>query len=474
MIDTHAHIDTAAFDDDRSEMLKRAYYEGIESIIIPAIEPNTYSKLFDTLSLSHNLYCAIGVHPQNANQLNEYTISQIEEFVSEYKVVAIGEIGLDYYYDYTSPEIQKDALIKQINIAKKFDLPVIIHNRDAGSDLMKILSEYGDGVINGVLHCFSGNKKMLEEALYCGYYISFTGNITFKNSTSVEMLSETPLDRLLLETDSPWMTPVPHRGKRNEPSYLKYIVEKIAQIKSVSINEVIKMTSQNAKKLFKLLLFLFFVFSYIPGYSQDKKVSAKPKTSGESFSDMKLLGFGPIIGSNTMIITYFEKEGDRDVSFEGIVNYGGTILYKLFDYCIMDLSITHSVNKKVIEPDPEHLEPNYYTFIDLSTHWTPNPQNRINIFGTAGGTLFFNSINGKNDVTFGINTGLGFFANIEITGLGLFSLTAEWRINFQLGKVDAILLDHIDPITDEPIYRVVPSSTFYSTPRFGIIWFPEF
>lgn len=477
MIDTHAHIDTSDFDTDRIEMLQRAFTEGIESIIIPAIEPNSYDNLLKTVSISERLFCALGVHPQNSIELNENSISLIKELITEDRVVAIGEIGLDYYYTYYPKEIQKQALIKQIEIAKENNLPVILHNRDSNEDLMKILIDNGENVLQGVLHCFSGDKVMLEQALEKGFYVSFTGNITFNNSKSAKLIAETPLDRLLLETDSPWMAPVPFRGKRNEPSYLKYIVQKISEIKLIQIDEVIKMTSENAKKLFKLttiILILLFIFSNYAYPQQSKTTETNLDKGKESFSDLKFIGFGPVIGSNTMIITYYEKDGDRDVSFEGILNYGGAVFFNLLDYCILDLSITHSVNKKVIEPDPEHLKPNYYTFIDLTSHWIPNPNNVINIFATLGGTSFFNSINGKNDITFGINTGLGFFVNIKMKDVGLFNLSAEWRINFQIGKVDAILLDHVDPITEEPIYRTVPSSTFYSTPRFGIIWYPEF
>ncbi len=198
MIDTHAHIDTEQFDEDREAVIERSREAGVEKIIIPAIEPKDFQRILDVVHKHENIFCGMGIHPHNANELNGQTRETIENLCSDDKVVAVGEIGLDYYYDFTPKDVQQKAFAEQLDIAKNHNLPVIVHNRESDEDLLQIIKEKQDGTLTGVLHCFSGDENMLKEALDLGFYISFTGNITFKKSKSDNLVAMTPSERLLL------------------------------------------------------------------------------------------------------------------------------------------------------------------------------------------------------------------------------------------------------------------------------------
>ncbi|MFM8456425.1 MAG: TatD family hydrolase [Ignavibacteria bacterium] len=256
MIDTHAHIDADVFDEDREEMIAHAFNNGIEAIIIPAIEPTRYDGVLSICDTHEHIYCGMGVHPHNAHEYSQEVEDRIISLLSLPKVIAVGEIGLDYYYDFAPKEMQKDVFRRQLSIAKSHDLPVIIHNRESDDDMIAILQEEQTGELKGVLHCFSSDLTMLHRALELGFHISFTGNITYKKSVLDEIVRATPLNRIMIETDSPYMTPVPHRGKRNEPSFVQFIAQKIADIYALTVEEIITMTSSNAKSLFRLPLFI--------------------------------------------------------------------------------------------------------------------------------------------------------------------------------------------------------------------------
>ncbi|MCL5991603.1 MAG: TatD family hydrolase, partial [Bacteroidetes bacterium] len=260
MIDTHAHLNFEAFKDDIDEVIQRAKSGGVEYIIVPGVEPENLNSLLEFAKSREEIYCGMGIHPHNAKGAGIKELKIVEKNSEEKKVVAIGEIGLDYYYDFAEPDEQKKIFREQIKIAKKKNLPVIVHNRQADEDIYNILNEEQDGNLNGVLHCFSSNVDFLDKAVNLGFNVSFTGNITFKKVNLDEVLIKAPIERILLETDSPFMTPVPFRGKRNEPSYVKYVAEKIAELKNISIDEVISMTTANAKKLFGLITILLFLF----------------------------------------------------------------------------------------------------------------------------------------------------------------------------------------------------------------------
>lgn len=249
--DTHAHYDDEKYDDDRDEVILRAYNMGVENILNVGINLDTSKKSIELARKYDFVYAAVGVHPHEIENLEQDYIERLEDLIHQnrHKIVAIGEIGLDYYYDFAPKDLQQKVFIEQINLAKKVGLPVAIHDRDAHGDTLDIIKQ--QGVTEGILHCFSGSPEMANEVLKQGLYIAIGGVVTFKNAKKmVDVVKNIPMDRLLIETDLPYLTPEPFRGKRNESAYLKYVVEKIAQIKGLPEYEIANITTNNAKKLF--------------------------------------------------------------------------------------------------------------------------------------------------------------------------------------------------------------------------------
>jgi TatD DNase family protein len=250
-IDTHCHLDFENFDDDRESVVQRSIKNKIEAIITIGTNVETSVKSIELSEKFATVFSAVGVHPNDAVKANKKTIQQIYDLSANPKVVAIGEIGLDYYRDYTPAEIQKELFRMQLKLARDREMPVIIHNRQAHSDVYDILVEEKSSDIKGVLHSFDGDMHFLDSVLSYNFHISFTGVITFKSANYNELIKRVPMENILLETDSPFLTPVPFRGKRNEPSYVTYIAEKIAKVKGISVEELANITSENARNLFK-------------------------------------------------------------------------------------------------------------------------------------------------------------------------------------------------------------------------------
>jgi TatD DNase family protein len=479
LIDTHAHIDTEAFDEDRDEIIRRAVEAGIESIIIPAIEPQHFNNILNICGQYDNIYCAMGIHPHNADEVDEKTLQLIEENSKNKKVVAIGEIGLDYYYDFTPKDVQHRAFTTQLQLAKNHNLPVIVHNRNSDVDLMQIIKNEQDGRLRGVLHCFSGDLKMLKEAFELNFIVSFTGNITFKKSKLDEIIENTPLDKMMLETDSPYLTPVPYRGKRNEPAYVKYVTEKIAEIKKISINEVIKMTTKNAKKLFDSMLILFLALSI--SFAATSFVFAQDNGDFEDEEEIeyvtpypKGLGIGFDIGTNTIVETQYYQGLDKSISYEGIFFWGGTLSWSVFDFMMLEATYNYSKNTKIIEKSNNQLGPNIHQVLELTSQWIANPHSRVNFYGMLGLSFFYNTLNDERpeletkDTPVGFNFGLGFKINIPIASVMLITPYLEWRLNWAPAKVKGIT--YWDPGSVIPVE--VESTKFFSMPRFGIIIYP--
>ena len=249
LIDTHAHIDMEDFEADFEQMLQRAAENGVEKIIIPAVEPSTFERVIKTAEKSENLYAATGVHPEDAKNFTQESLEKMEEMIKHPKVVAVGEIGLDYYWDRSYNDIQKEVFALQIEFAKKHNKPVIVHDREAHGDSLAIVKEYP--ALRGVFHCYSGSVEMARELLALGWYLGFDGPVTYKNARkTVEVAEMVPLNRILIETDSPYMSPVPLRGKRNDSRNVFYIAEKLAQIKGMTTEELARLTMENGKSLF--------------------------------------------------------------------------------------------------------------------------------------------------------------------------------------------------------------------------------
>ncbi len=250
IFDTHSHYDDEKFNPDRDALLNGLQGQGVSFVVSCGcdLESTKFNKeLADKYEF---MYYAAGFHPENLDGVSNSDIDKIEEFAKNEKCVAIGEIGLDYYWMSSSKDFQKEYFIKQIELAKKLDLPVIVHDRDAHGDTLDILKSTKP---SGVVHCFSGSKEMAKEIIKLGMYIGLNGVATFKNARkSLEVVKEIPIDRLVLETDCPYLAPEPHRGKRNDSSYIPFIAEKIGETIGLDAQEVLNITNENAKCLYKL------------------------------------------------------------------------------------------------------------------------------------------------------------------------------------------------------------------------------
>jgi len=251
LFDTHAHLDDDKFDKDRDEVIIRCKQEGVDLILNAGSSVETSVKSIALAEKYELIYAAVGVHPHDAAHMDEETAGVLAALTENKKVRAIGEIGLDYHYDFSPRDVQKRRFVEQIDLARQLKLPVIIHDREAHGDVMDIFKKNRIKEVGGVLHSFSGSAEMALECIKLGMYISISGPITFKNARrTVEAVRKVPLERLLIETDSPYLTPVPHRGKRNYPGYVKFVAEKIAEIKGLTFEEVAQKTRLNGKLLF--------------------------------------------------------------------------------------------------------------------------------------------------------------------------------------------------------------------------------
>lgn len=246
IIDSHAHYDDEDFDKDREELLKEIKEKGVIEILDCASSYESLKKV-DELTKSHDfIYGALGIHPENAYDMKEGTLEEIKSMIkSNPKIIAVGEIGLDYYWDENAPkEVQKEVMRSQMKLAEELDLPVIIHDRDAHGDTLEIIKEFQK--VTGVVHCFSGSPEFAKECVKLGYYIGFTGVVTFKNSKkAAEVAKEVPFDRILVETDCPFMAPEPNRGKRNRSDYIEFVIKKIAEIRNVDPYEANRQFNEN-------------------------------------------------------------------------------------------------------------------------------------------------------------------------------------------------------------------------------------
>ncbi|MCQ5365315.1 TatD family hydrolase [Anoxybacillus salavatliensis] len=254
LFDTHAHLNATQFSEDVEQVIERARAEGVSHIVVVGFDRPTIQRAMELAEKYPFIYAAVGWHPVDAIHMTDEDLVMIERLAAHPKVVALGEMGLDYYWDQSPKDVQKEVFRKQIRLAKKVKLPIIIHNRDATADIVDILREERAEEVGGVMHCFSGSIEVARQCIDMNFYISFGGPVTFKNAKKPkEVAKEIPLDRLLIETDCPYLTPHPFRGKRNEPSYVKYIAEAIAELKGLSFEEVAQKTSDNAKRLFGII-----------------------------------------------------------------------------------------------------------------------------------------------------------------------------------------------------------------------------
>ena len=250
LIDTHCHIDEEAFDADREEVITRQQESGVELMIVPGVNVASIETVMQVCR-SHPGYCypALGLHPEDIKDDWQEQLTIVEQAIRNHRneLVAIGEIGLDYYWDKTYKEEQQEVLRRQLIMARELDLPVILHNREATEDILRIVKEEGG---RGVFHCFNGSRETAQQILDMGFYLGIGGVLTFKNSKLAEKLDVVPLERILLETDAPYMAPVPHRGERNESRFMIHVAERLAQVYNCSVEHIIEVTNANARQIF--------------------------------------------------------------------------------------------------------------------------------------------------------------------------------------------------------------------------------
>ena len=249
--DTHAHYDDEQFDTDRDGLLTAVHDSGVDLIVDPASNLASSRKVLEIAAAHDFVYCAVGVHPHDAKEMDGDSIALIRDMASSPKVVAIGEIGLDYHYDLSPRDVQRDRFYDQLCLAREMNLPVIVHEREAVQDNLDIIRNFKD--VLGVVHCFSGSWETAKIILEQGWYISFTGAVTFKNAKKApEVAAKMPIDRLMIETDSPYMAPVPMRGQRNDSRNLPYIARRIADLRGMTSEDVAAITMENGKHFFRI------------------------------------------------------------------------------------------------------------------------------------------------------------------------------------------------------------------------------
>ena len=253
LIDTHVHLNAEQYEDDIEQVIQRALDAGIERMVVVGFDRPTITKAMELAEQYAFIYAVVGWHPVDAIDCTEEDLQWIEELAAHPKVVGIGETGLDYHWDKSPKDVQQELFRKQIRLAQKVKLPVIIHNRDATADVVKILKEEEAEITGGIMHCYSGSVETAKQCIELNFMISLGGPVTFKNAKMPKQVAvEIPLEYLLVETDAPFLAPHPYRGKRNEPAWVKLVAEEIAELKGIPYEEVARETTKNAMKLFSI------------------------------------------------------------------------------------------------------------------------------------------------------------------------------------------------------------------------------
>lgn len=250
LIDTHAHIDMLEAPIESTLQLMNDF--GVKKAVIPSVEVSSMEKVIAAAEADENIYAMIGIYPSEAKTYTQEVEDRMIELAKNHKVKAVGEIGLDYYWDKSFVDLQKEVYVKQILLANKLNLPIVIHDREAHKDAYDLLLEYNQSS-KALFHCFSGSVEFMRECVKKGWYIALGGVVTFKNAVKMkDVAREIPLDKLVLETDSPYLTPVPFRGKPNTPAYVRYVAEEIANLRQIPLNELIDITTNNAERFFEI------------------------------------------------------------------------------------------------------------------------------------------------------------------------------------------------------------------------------
>lgn len=251
LFDTHTHVNIDQFDEDREEVIERAREAGVNQMVVVGFDNETIDGAMALAESYDFIYAAVGWHPVDAIDATEEDFRRLEQLSNHPKVVALGEMGLDYHWDKSPKDVQIEVFKKQIDLAKRVNMPIIIHNREATDDIISVLKEENAAEVGGIMHCFSAGLEEARQCLDMNFYISFGGPVTFKNAKlPKEVAKEVPLERLLVETDCPFLSPHPYRGKRNEPARVKLVAEKVAELKEMEFEQLARITSDNARRLF--------------------------------------------------------------------------------------------------------------------------------------------------------------------------------------------------------------------------------
>jgi len=253
LFDTHVHLNAYQFNEDRDEVIERAFAVGVKYMVVVGFNRETIPLALEIAEQYETIYAAIGWHPVDAIDCTEKDLQWIEQLTEHPKVVALGEMGLDYHWDKSPKDVQADVFRQQIQLAKKLNLPIIIHNRNATEDVIRILQEEDAKDVGGIMHCYSDSVDYVQACLDMNFYISLGGPVTFKNAKDPKEVAKiVPKDRLLIETDAPYLAPHPYRGKRNEPAYVRLVAEEIAALRGTTLENISKQTTKNAQRLFKI------------------------------------------------------------------------------------------------------------------------------------------------------------------------------------------------------------------------------
>jgi len=253
LFDTHVHLNARQFMEDRDEVIERAQQAGVQYMVVVGFNTETIPLAIEIAEKNEKIYAAVGWHPVDAIYYKEKHLDFIKELSTHEKVVALGEMGLDYHWDTSPKDVQESVFRKQIQLAKEINMPIIIHNRKATDDVIKILQEENAKEVGGIMHCYSGTVSDVKTCLDMNFHISLGGPVTFKNAPEVKEVAKIiPLDRLLIETDAPYLAPHPHRGKRNEPAYVTLVAKEIAKLKDMDYEALCRITTENALKLFRI------------------------------------------------------------------------------------------------------------------------------------------------------------------------------------------------------------------------------
>ncbi|MFX4301029.1 TatD family hydrolase [Alicyclobacillus tolerans] len=251
LFDTHCHLMDDRFREDLPHVIERARAVGVTEIVVPGVDVESSRKALEIAEAYSGVYAAVGIHPEAVGRVSDDDYAAIETMAAHPRVVAIGEIGLDYYWDAAPRDVQRAAFVRQIEMARRLQLPVIVHNRESTGDVLQCLQEAHVEEVGGIMHCFNGSEETAKICLAMGMYLSFGGSITFKNARNVQAVASTvPRDRLLVETDAPYLTPHPHRGTRNEPAYVQLVAQRLAQAQGISYEQICDYTRANALRLF--------------------------------------------------------------------------------------------------------------------------------------------------------------------------------------------------------------------------------